>query len=226
VPEPALTIVRDWSRADPAALAALALASAGQASDAGGGSGALDGAIRHLAGPARLLGSALPVRTAGGDNLAPYAALAVLRPGDVLVLASDAHAGCALIGDHLGRLLRNAGAAGIVTDGRVRDLAGLREVGLPVYACGTSPRAPRKAGPGTVGLPVTLGGVTVHPGDLVIADDDGVVVLPRDGFAAIAAPLESLRAREAGTDARARAGALEPPGFDAMLERAGVRWLA
>ena len=145
--------------------------------------------------------------------------------GDVLVLASGDHQGCALVGDHMGRLLHNAGAAGIVTDGRVRDLEGLREIGMPVYARGTSPRAPRKAGPGTVGLPVTLGGVAVHAGDFVIADEDGVVVLPRDGFDSIAARLDAVCAREAQTDARARAGATAPPDFQALLDRAGVRWL-
>lgn len=205
--------------------AVLAHACASQVSDAMGGAGALDGRIRRLVGTARLLGAALPVWTAPGDNLAPYAALSVLRPGDVLVLASGAHRGCALVGDHMGRLLHNAGATGVVTDGCIRDLEGLREIGMPVYARGTSPRAPRRTGPGTVGLPVMLGGVTVHAGDLVIADEDGVVVLARDGFDTIAARLDALCTREAQTDARARAGATDPPDFQAMLDRAGVRWL-
>jgi 4-hydroxy-4-methyl-2-oxoglutarate aldolase len=226
VGDPALTIARDWARPDAGLLAALARAGASQVSDATGGRGALDGRIRHLVGKLRVLGPALPVWTAPGDNLAPYAALSVLRPGDVLVLASGAHHDCALVGDHMGRLLHNAGAAGVVTDGRVRDLEGLREIGMPVYARGISPRAPHKSGPGTVGLPVSLGGVLVCAGDIVVADEDGVVVLPRDAFDSIVTRLDALCAREAQTDARARAGATEPPDFKALLDRAGVRWLS
>jgi len=221
----ALTIVRDWQRADAALIAALSRACAGQLSDASGGAGAIDGDIRRLAGTATLLGSALPVRTASGDNLAPYAALAVLRPGDVLVVASEDHCGCALLGDHIGRLLHNAGAAGIVTDGRVRDLQGLREIGMPVFARGVSPRAPTRQGPGTVGLPVMLGGVLVHAGDVIVGDEDGVVVLPRAALHEITGRLDTLLAREAATDSRARAGATRPPEFEALLERAGVRWV-
>lgn len=223
--DPALSIVRDWPRADAAALAALAHGGTSQLSDAMGGAGALDGRIRRIAGTTPLVGSALPVWTAPGDNLAPYAALAVLRPGDVLVLASGEHRGCALVGDHMGQLLHNAGAAGVVTDGRVRDLQGLGEIGMPVFARGTSPRAPARAGPGTVGLPVTIGGVVVHAGDLVVADEDGVVVVPRDAIEAIRVQLDALRLREAQTRTRARAGAKEPPDFQALLDRAGVRWL-
>ena len=101
--EAALTIVKDWPRVDAATLKALENVTSSQLSDAMGGSGALDRTITRLGGGgARIIGSALTVWTAPGDNLAPYAALAVARPGDVLVLACDRHDGCALLGDTIG----------------------------------------------------------------------------------------------------------------------------
>ena len=221
----ALAIRKDWPRVDAATLKALENVTASQLSDAMGGVGALDRTIARLAGgSARICGSALTVRTAPGDNLAPYAALAVARPGDVLVLSCDRHEGCALLGDTIVGLMRNAGAVGVVTDALVRDLDGLDAIGIPVYARGVSPRAPGKKGPGEIGIPVTIAGVLVHAGDLVMADRDGVVVLPREGLAAIADKLAAVLAKETRADARVRDGATEPADFEAMLNAAGVQW--
>ena len=223
--EAALTIVKDWPRVDAATLKALENVTSSQLSDAMGGSGALDRTITRLGGGgARIIGSALTVWTAPGDNLAPYAALAVARPGDVLVLACDRHDGCALLGDTIVGLMRNAGAVGVVTDALVRDLDGLDAIGIPVYARGISPRAPAKKGPGEIGIPVTIGGVLVRAGDLVMADRDGVVVLPREGLGAIADKLAAVLEKEARADARVRDGATVPADFQAMLDAAGVRW--
>lgn len=221
----ALSIRREWPRVAPETLKALATVTTSQLSDAMGGAGALDRTITRLAGgTAKVLGSALTVWTAPGDNLAPYAALAVARPGDVLVLACDRHDGCALLGDTIVGLMRNAGAVGVITDALVRDLDGLDAVGIPVYARGVSPRAPGKNGPGEIGIPVTIGGVLVRPGDLVMADRDGVVVLPREGLPAIAARLATVLDKEAKADARVRDGATEPADFKALLDGAGVHW--
>ena len=122
-------------------------------------------------------------------------------------------------------LLNNAKAAGMITDGLVRDLEGLRNINLPVYAAGTSPLVPTKHGPGTVGLPITLGSVVIHPGDLVIADDDGIVIVPPAEFARVSDKLIALREQDAKLEQRIRAGATEPPDFEQLLERVGVRWL-
>ena len=221
----ALTIRKDWPRVDAVTLKALESVTASQLSDAMGGVGALDRTItRQAGGSARICGSALTVWTSPGDNLAPYAALAVARPGDVLVLACDRHEGCALLGDTIVGLMRNAGAVGVVTDALVRDLDGLDAIGVPVYARGVSPRAPGKKGPGEIGIPVTIGGVLVRAGDLVMADRDGVVVLPREGLAAIADKLAAVLEKEARADTRVRDGATEPADFQAMLNAAGVQW--
>jgi 4-hydroxy-4-methyl-2-oxoglutarate aldolase len=222
---PALTILKDWPRFAIEHYPVFSQASSSQFSDASNGVGTLKQPLRRFSGGARLMGSALPVWTAPGDNLAPYAALTVVQPGDILVVASASHTGCALLGDHIMGLLNNAKAAGMITDGLVRDLEGLRDINLPVYAAGTSPLVPTKHGPGTVGLPITLGSVVIHPGDLVIADDDGIVIIPPAAFAQVSDKLIALREQDAKLEQRVRAGATEPPGFEQLLERVGVRWL-
>ena len=222
---PALTILKDWPRFAIEHYPVFSQASSSQFSDATNGVGTLKQPLRRFSGGVRLMGSALPVWTAPGDNLAPYAALKVVQPGDILVVASASHTGCALLGDHIMGLLNNAKAAGMITDGLVRDLEGLRDINLPVYAAGTSPLVPTKHGPGTVGLPITLGSVVIHPGDLVIADDDGIVIVPPAAFAQVSDKLIALREQDAKLEQRVRAGATEPPDFEQLLERVGVRWL-
>ena len=223
--EPALTMLKDWPRFELHRYPVFLQATSSEFSDATDGIGTLKCPLRRISGGARLLGTALPVLTAPGDNLAPYAALKVIRPGDILVVSSNAYTGCALLGDHIMGLLNNAKAAGMITDGLVRDVEGLRDINLPVYAAGTSPLVPTKRGPGTVGLPITLGSVIIHPGDLVIADDDGIVVIRPADFAQVSDKLIALRKRDATLEQRVRAGATEPPDFDQLLERSGVRWL-
>ncbi len=222
---PALTILKDWPRVALEPYPIFLQASSSQFSDATGGLGTLRCPLRRFAGGARLLGSALPVWTAPGDNLAPYAALKVVQPGDVLVVASASYTGCALLGDHIMGLLSNAKATGMITDGLVRDLDGLRDINLPVYAAGTSPLIPTKQGPGTVGLPITLGSVVIHPGDLIIADDDGLVVVPVADFARVSDKLLALREHDSALEQRVRSGATAPPDFEQLLDRVGVRWL-
>lgn len=222
---PTLTIRRDWPRPGPAELAPFRDAPTGWVADAQGRRGALDHRIRPLTSTSRLVGPALPVWSRGRDNLAPYAALRVARPGDVLVIATDGDHVASVAGDILLGLARNAGIAGCVTDGLVRDLAGLEALGIPVFARGLSPNSPQKDGPGTIGLPVVLGGVAVGPGDLIVADADGVVVVPHAALAAVGAALAAIAAKEAEMDALVRAGTREPPWLAARLARPDIRFL-
>ena len=97
----------------------------------------------------------------------------------MLVVATGGYAGAAVTGDLLIGVARNRGAAGFVTDGLVRDLDDLETVGLPIFAMGVTPNSPQRRGPGSVGLPIVCGGVTVASGDVVVGDRDGVVVVPR-----------------------------------------------
>nr|MBA3326307.1 RraA family protein [Paracoccaceae bacterium] len=119
-------------------------------------------------------------------------------------------------GDLLLGMARNRGVAGLVTDGLVRDLAGVLGVGLPVFAAGVTPNSPARNGPGTIGMPVVVGGVPVEAGDVVIGDADGVVVIPHGRAADVVAALAAVRAAEAALEAKVKAG-LEIPDFIAAV---------
>lgn len=222
---PTLTLRRDWPRPPPAAIAAWKGVPTGFAVDALGRSGALGQSIRPVWDGGAFAGPALTVWTTPRDNLAPYAALRIARPGDVMVIATGAAEGFSVIGDLVVGMMRNCGIVAVVTDGLVRDVAGIREAGIPVHARGVSPNSPFKHGPGGVGVPVSIGGCVVEAGDLVVGDPDGVVVVPRDRLAQAAAELEAVRRKEAGMDAAVRAGMKSPPWLDDALARPGVRWI-
>jgi 4-hydroxy-4-methyl-2-oxoglutarate aldolase len=178
--------------------------------DAMSGTGALDWRIKPLVGRS-LVGVALTCDCGPVDNLAFMAALAECRPGDVLVAATGGYVGAAVTGDLLIGVARNRGAAGFVTDGLVRDLDDLETIGLPVFAMGITPNSPQRRGPGTVGLPVVCGGVTIASGDVVVGDRDGVVVVPRARIAETLDSLEHVKAIEAATLKRVRGGLKELP---------------
>jgi 4-hydroxy-4-methyl-2-oxoglutarate aldolase len=210
---PLLTIRRDFPRPAAADVAAFANVPTGYVIDAMGGRGGLDYRIKPLA-PAKsvLVGVAITCHCGPADNLGLFAAMATARPGDILVAATDGFTATSVTGDLLLGMAKNRGAAGLVTDGLVRDLAGILGVGLPVYCAGITPNSPARNGPGTVGLPVVLGGVSIESGDIVIADDDGVVIVPRGQIATVLKRLSDVRAAEAALDAKVKAG-LEVPDF-------------
>ena len=122
-------------------------------------------------------------------------------------------------------MMRNAGIIAAVTDGLVRDVQGIAEVGIPVYARGLTPNSPFKHGPGTIGLPIAIGGQAVAPGDLVVGDGDGVVIVPRWRIAEAAAELAAIRDKESGMDALVKSGATSPSWLAARLTGDGVRYV-
>lgn len=140
-------------------------------------SGAMDGRIRLLSGD-RLLGPAFTVRTTAGDSAVTHRALRDAPAGHVLVLSAEAGMERAVWGAVLTEAALRCGLVGAVVDGVVRDLAQVRTLGFPLFARGTSSAGPHKGGRGTHGEAVSCGGVVVSPGDLVLGDDDGVVVIP------------------------------------------------
>lgn len=222
---PALTIRRDWPRPSEAERAAFRDAPTGWVVDAQGRRGALDHRIRPVTRATRILGAALPVWSRGGDNLAPYAALRFAKPGDVLMVATEEFETASVAGDILVGMAKNAGIVACVTDGVVRDIPGLDAVGIPVFARGVTPNSPQKDGPGTIGLPIVLGGVIVAPGDLIVADGDGVVVVPRATVAAVGSELAAIARKEAEMDATVQAGAAEPGWLAERLSRPDVRFV-
>jgi len=130
----------------------------------------------------------------------------------VLVAATDSYTGAAITGDLLLGMARNRGVAGFVTDGLVRDLVGVLDVDIPVYCAGLTANSPARNGPGTVGLPIVLGGVRVESGDIVVGDRDGVVIVPLAEATNVLGRLGGIKAAEASLEAKVKAG-LEVPDF-------------
>jgi len=209
---PLLTIRRRFARPTAAQVANFTGLQTGFVVDAMNGRGALEARVKPIGGSAAFCGVALTCEAGPADNLAPFAALDVAEPGDVILCAADAFEKTSVTGDLLLGMMKNKGVVAFVTDGYVRDLIGIRAVGLPCYAAGLTPNSPVRNGPGSIGLPVVVGGLAVGPGDIVLGDEDGVVVVP---FARIDATIERLaavRAAEASLDAKVKAG-LKVPDF-------------
>ena len=224
--EPAqLTIRREFTRPSASDIRAFEKAPTGWVVDAQGRRGALPHWIRPLSKATRFVGTALTVRTRPVDNLAPYAALKYAQPGDALVVAVDGSETASVIGDIMLGMAKNAGIVAAVTDGVVRDIDGINTVGIPVFAKALTPNSPFKDGPGEVGFPVTLGGVPIASGDLLVGDIDGVVVVPRGAIAAVAAELKAIAEKEAKMEAAVASGAKYPAWLDDVLKSDRVRFV-
>ena len=221
-----LQIRRSISRPDPATIARFADVQTEHLADAMDGRGALEYQIKAV-DPARVsfAGSAVTCQCGPGDNLAVVATLPFLQPGDVIVAATDAFSGLAVIGRRVTGMARNRGAAAIVTDGLARDVPGIRANGVPVFCRGVTPNSANASGPGTVGEPVVIGGVAVHSGDIVVGDADGVVIVPAARIGEVLIRLEAVRAREADLAAKLAAGLGVPRRVTELLASPEVRYL-
>lgn len=142
---------------------------------------AVDPEIRVLTHPDHVIcGPALTVKVFPGDNLMVHKALDILEPGDVIIVDAGGSRMNAVLGDLISTKARHRGCAGFVVDGLVRDLPAIQELGdFPVFGRGTTPIGPLHRGPGEINFPICCGGVVVNPGDLVVGDSTGVVIIPR-----------------------------------------------
>jgi RraA family protein len=195
-PTDSLTLADSWERVDRDLLDRFAKAPAANIGDVFDRLLVMDGGIRPFTSSTRLVGSALPIHTRAGDNLAIHRALDDAQPGDVLVINGQGDLSRALIGDLIGEIMVNKGVLGAVIDGAVRDAETLAAQGLVVFARAATPAGPYKNGPGLIGCPVAVGGVVVNPGDIVVADADGVVVVPRDRAAWAADQVDQVIEKE------------------------------
>ena len=218
-----LTVRRQFPRPGAEVLAAFEGVGTSLVCDARDRIGAVHHSIRPVTTRRRFVGTAVTVQAGPKDNLASYAALRVVKPGDVLVITNGGFDGCAAVGDIYVGLAYNAGAVACVTDGMARDVAGIEKVGIPVFARGTTPNSPFKNGPGAVGLPISLGGVPVAPGDVVVGDEDGVVIVPLAEIDRVLPALEKVKEREAQMEAWIKGGMTAPPWLDDLLG-SGVDW--
>jgi 4-hydroxy-4-methyl-2-oxoglutarate aldolase len=210
---PLLTIRRDFPRPGAAVMKAFAGVPTGYVVDAMAGRGGLDYRIKPLSPQnTPLVGVAMTCHCGPADNLALFGAMATAQAGDILVAATDAFTGTSVTGDLLLGMAKNRGLLGLVTDGLVRDLAAVLGVGQPVYCAGVTPNSPARNGPGTVGHVVTMGGMTIAPGDIVIGDNDGVVIIPLAQAESVLGKLKDVKAAEAALEANVKGG-LEVPDF-------------
>lgn len=174
--------------------------------EASGQKGALPSGIRPISKAMRVAGPAFTVETPPGNNLVVHRALAVAAPGDVLVVAAGGHYEAGYWGDLMTIAALERRIAGLVIDGFVRDSRAIERLQFPVFARGLSIRGTTKDPGGSLRTPVTLGDVTVAPGDLVVGDADGVVVLHREDVAEVLEQAREREKREADAIARLRKG--------------------
>lgn len=220
---PILTIHRGWKRPGASVLQGFVGAQTSHLCDAMQGRGALDWRIKPVdPAHATFVGPALTAFAYPADIAAMLGALAEAKAGDVIVLGCDGFTGTAVIGDLVAGMMRNKGVAAFVTDGLARDRAGIIAAGMPLFCMGIHPNSPALNGPGVVGAPVVLGGVHVRPGDIVVGDADGVVVVPLDRAEAVLESLGKVRAAEMRAEQAVQDGAVMTEGGQRVVDAAAI----
>lgn len=221
------TIVRNISRAGAASIRTLGELGVATVHEAQGRSGLMRPYLRPIYPTARAAGSAVTVLCQAGDNLMIHAAMELVKPGDVLVVCTTSESTDGMFGELLAVSARAHGVAGLVIDAGVRDVADLTAMEFPVWSKAVSAQGTVKASAGSVNVPVVCAGALVHPGDVIVADVDGVVVVPRRAAAEVARLGTERVAREERTRERLRNGelGLDFYGLRLKLEELGVRYL-
>ena len=222
-PDPLSDIRRDFTRVAPDVVKKAGAFQAAILADVAGRRGTLDGRIRALSPGMRVAGPAFTIEVRPGDNLMIHAAMTMAKPGDVLVVDGKGDQTCALMGAIMINACKQLGIAGVVLDSAVRDSEELVEMNFPVFAVGTNPNGPTKFVPGRINWPVSVGGIAINPGDLIVGDADGVVVIERE----MAASLLPLAQKKLDEETRRIAGikrneALRPAWLEGALRAAGV----
>jgi len=217
---------RRIERADPATVEAFAGFGVATVHEAQGQTGLLAARIASIYAGARISGSAVTVAVPTGDNLMIHVAVEECREGDVLVVSPDAASEHGYLGELIATALSTRGVRAFVIDGGVRDVAELRELAFPVWSSRVSALGTVKERLGDVNVPIKCAGQRVEPGDVVVADDDGVVVVPRQIAGAVLAACREREAKEAVSRARYAAGELSLDVMDMREELAdkGLRY--
>jgi 4-hydroxy-4-methyl-2-oxoglutarate aldolase len=220
---PLADIRRDFERVSPEVVQKAAEIQPAIFADVAGRRGTLHSRIRALDPAMKVCGPAFTVEVRPGDNLMIHAAIAMAKPGDVLVIDGKGDQTCALMGTIMMSACKQLGIAGVVMDAPCRDSLEIREMGYPVFSAGTNPNGPTKFVPGRIGWPISIGGIAVNPGDLIVGDADGVVVVEREKAESLLAPAAKKVADETKRIAAIRRNeALRPPWLDSALRAAGV----
>ena len=221
------TIVRRIRRADAGAIRTLGGLGVATVHEAQGRQGLMRPYMRPIYLSAKMAGSAITISSQPGDNLMIHAALELCEPGDVLVVTTTSESTDGMFGELLAVSARARGVAGLVIDAGVRDVADITAMDFPVWAKAISAQGTVKATAGSVNTPVVCAGAIVTPGDVIVADVDGVVVVPRPSAAEVARLGTDRVAKEQKTRERLRNGelGLDFYGFRARLAELGVQYL-
>jgi regulator of RNase E activity RraA len=216
-------IRRDFERVSPDIVKKASAYAASILADVAGRRGTLDGRIAPLSHAMRMAGPAFTIEVRAGDNLMIHAAMSMAKPGDILVVDGKGDRSCALMGSIMLNACKKMGLAGVVMDGAHRDTEELLELGFPVYSTGANPNGPTKFIPGRINWPISCGGVAVSPGDLIVGDADGVVVVEREKAASLLDQAAKKVADERARIADIVAGRnLSPKWLEGSLRAAGV----
>jgi 4-hydroxy-4-methyl-2-oxoglutarate aldolase len=220
-------IVRSFERAETDTIKALGAAGTATVHEAIGRRGFAGADIRPIQQGLRLAGSAVTVSCHPGDNIMVHAAVELCQAGDVLVVTNTAPSTHGMFGELIATSLMSRGVRALVIDAGVRDTADLRTMGFGVWSRYVSCQGTVKASPGSVNVPVVLGGVPCAPGDVVIADDDGVVVVPRAEAKWALEQAQARETKEAASRRRLAAGelGLDMYGLRAVLDGLGVTYV-
>ena len=223
--KPCFIIRETWTRPDPALVAFFRGLPTALVADALGSFGVLSCEIRPVWNGPSFVGTALTVETAPQDLLAVHVAFKYAQAGDVLVVATGRSLKAAVIGGITTARMRHTGLVGAVTDGVVRDTAEIEANGVSVFAHGISPGTASKNGPGWIGLPVSVGGVAIEAGDVVIGDRDGVVVIPHRQAERTRAAIADAQALEAKLETAKVAGAVLPAWAEEALAQSDIEYV-
>lgn len=220
-------IVRNITRADQDIVGQLADAGVATVHEAMGRKGLLGTEIRPIQRGARIAGSAITVLSHPGDNLMIHAAVEVCRPGDILVVTTTSPSTDGMFGELLATSLRAQGVIGLVIEAGVRDVAELNEMGFPVWSKAISAQGTVKATAGSVNVPIVCAGMSIRPGDVIVADDDGVARVPHERAAWALEQSKARVVREATVRAALRSGelGLDIYGLRAKLDELGARFI-
>lgn len=217
-------VIHNIRRPDPRVVAALGKLSAATIHEAQGKSGALAHTIRPIYPGMKCAGPACTVRSHGGDNLMLHKAICVAQPGDVIVHDGEDWLESNVWGEIMTTAALQRGVAGLVTSGVVRDVEAIHRKGFAVFAQGVSMKWANKASLGTINHPIVCAGVVVNPGDIIVADDDGVVVVPLDRAEEVLEKSLQREANEVVMMEQLKAGktTLELLGLDKLLQQMGL----
>jgi RraA family protein len=177
--------------------------------------------LRPMHKEGKLAGPAYTVKTAAGDNLLVHKAIDTARRGDVIVVDAGGFLDNAIIGELMMSRARQRGVAGLVIWGAIRDSAEIGAGTYPVFAAGVTHRGPYKNGPGEINVPAVIGGMAVNPGDIIVGDADGLVVIPLDQAAKILASAKAILAKETAMMKQIQDGTVDRGWVDKALKEKG-----